>query len=170
MVSKRSAPPASRRTPMAPDAMLQLDNQLCFALYSSSLTMTKLYKPVLDRLGLTYPQYLVMLVLWERDGLTVSELGERLYLDSGTLTPLLKRMESAGLVQRERAREDERRVIVSLTPTGKRLKSTAQVVPTEVVCATQCSLDEVIELTQRLRRLRGSLAAHLDLTLATKAA
>jgi hypothetical protein len=80
------------------DAMLQLDNQLCFALYSTSLAMTKLYKPLLEELGLTYPQYLAMLVLWEQDGLTVSELGERLYLDSGTLTPLLKRMETAGLV------------------------------------------------------------------------
>lgn len=151
---------------MSPDAMLQLDNQLCFALYSTSLTMTKLYKPVLDQLGLTYPQYLVMLVLWERDGLTVSELGERLFLDSGTLTPLLKRMESSGLLQRERAREDERRVIVTLTPEGKRLKSSAHVAPEEVMCAAQCSLEEVIALTQRLRKLRSSLAAHLDPKLA----
>lgn len=145
--------------------MLQLDNQLCFALYSSSLTMTKLYKPVLDKLSLTYPQYLVMLVLWEHDGLTVSELGERLFLDSGTLTPLLKRMESAGLLLRERAREDERRVIVSLTPAGRQLKAAARGVPEEVVCATQCSIDELVELTQRLHRLRSNLAAHLDPTL-----
>ena len=84
-------------------AMLLLDNQLCFALYSTSLAMTKLYKPLLEALGLTYPQYLVLLVLWEQDGLTVSELGERLFLDSGTLTPLLKRLESSGLVSRQRA-------------------------------------------------------------------
>ncbi|MDP3605360.1 MAG: MarR family transcriptional regulator, partial [Polaromonas sp.] len=83
--------------PTNTDAMLKLDNQLCFALYSTSLAMTKLYKPLLDELGLTYPQYLAMLVLWEQDGLMVSEIGERLYLDSGTLTPLLKRMEAAGL-------------------------------------------------------------------------
>ena len=150
--------------------MLQLDNQLCFALYSSSLTMTKLYKPVLEKLGLTYPQYLVMLVLWESDGLTVSELGERLFLDSGTLTPLLKRMEASGLLQRERAREDERRVIVSLTPAGRRMRAGAHVVPEEILCATQCSLDEVVELTQRLQHLRSSLAQHLEPKLAAKSA
>src|SRR5215207_10693392 len=89
------------------DQALRLDNQLCFALYSTSLAMTKLYKPLLDELGLTYPQYLAMLVLWERDGLMVSELGERLSLDSGTLTPLLKRLEGSGLVARIRNVEDE---------------------------------------------------------------
>src|SRR5437763_17166451 len=94
------------------DPMLLLDNRLCFALYSASLAMTKLYKPLLEELGLTYPQYLAMLVLWERDGLTVSELGERLSLDSGTLTPLLKRLEAAGLVSRVRDTRDERRVHV----------------------------------------------------------
>jgi DNA-binding MarR family transcriptional regulator len=104
------------------DAMLQLDNQLCFALYSTSLAMTKLYKPMLEEMGLTYPQYLAMLVLWEQDGLTVSELGERLYLDSGTLTPLLKRMETAGLVSRLRAVQDERRVHITLTAEGRKLK------------------------------------------------
>src|SRR5688572_14095542 len=92
------------------DQALLLDNQLCFALYSTSLAMTKLYKPLLEELGLTYPQYLAMLVLWERDGLMVSELGERLYLDSGTLTPLLKRLEAAGYIARLRDVEDERRV------------------------------------------------------------
>ena len=95
-----------------PDQALLLDNQLCFALYSTSLAMTKVYKPLLDELGLTYPQYLAMLVLWERDGLMVSELGERLFLDSGTLTPLLKRLEGAGLVARIRDVADERRVHV----------------------------------------------------------
>jgi DNA-binding transcriptional ArsR family regulator len=101
-----------------PDQALLLDNQLCFALYSASLAMTKLYKPLLDELGLTYPQYLAMLVLWERDGLMVSELGERLSLDSGTLTPLLKRLEAAGLVARIRDVQDERRVHITLTPAG----------------------------------------------------
>src|SRR5207237_2250998 len=91
--------------------MLRLDHQLCFALYSASLAMTKLYKPLLDPLGLTYPQYLAMLVLWEGDGITVSELGQRLPPDSGTLTPLLKRLESQGLLARERDRADERRVL-----------------------------------------------------------
>src|SRR5438132_4782254 len=97
------------------DEALQLDNQLCFALYSASLAMTKLYKPLLDELGLTYPQYLVMLALWEQDGLAVSGLGERLSLDSGTLTPLLKRLEAAGFISRVRDVEDERRVRVTLT-------------------------------------------------------
>ncbi|MGB6101852.1 MAG: MarR family transcriptional regulator, partial [Comamonas sp.] len=105
-------------TDPSPEA-LRLDRQLCFALYSASLAMTRLYKPLLDAIGLTYPQYLAMLVLWERDGLTVSELGERLSLDSGTLTPLLKRMEVAGLLQRERDAQDERCVRVVLTRTGR---------------------------------------------------
>ena len=106
----------------APASWLALDAQLCFALYSASLAMTKLYKPLLDRLGLTYPQYLVMLVLWEEDAMSVKEIGERLFLDSGTLTPLLKRLEAAGLVKRTRSTEDERQVIVALTPQGEGLK------------------------------------------------
>src|SRR5947208_16623306 len=96
------------------DPMLLLDNQLCFALYSASLAMTKFYKPLLDPLGLTYPQYLVMLVLWEGDGVTVSQLGERLSLDSGTLTPLLKRLQAQRLLQRLRDAADERRVLLQL--------------------------------------------------------
>ena len=100
--------------------MLQLDNQLCFALYSTSLAMTKLYKPLLAELGLTYPQYLAMLVLWESDGLMVSELGDRLYLDSGTLTPLLKRLEASGYISRLRDVNDERRVHITLTSTGRK--------------------------------------------------
>jgi DNA-binding MarR family transcriptional regulator len=140
--------------------MLRLDNQLCFALYSTSLAMTKLYKPLLDRLGLTYPQYLVMLVLWEQDAVTVSHLGDRLFLDSGTLTPLLKRMEAAGWLTRERAREDERRVIVSLTSQGRKLRGEAVTVPQEVSCATQCTLEEVNELRQRLHDLRKRLTLH----------
>ena len=95
-----------------PNEALLLDNQLCFALYSASLAMTRLYKPLLDELGLTYPQYLAMLVLWEQDGVMVSELGDRLSLDSGTLTPLLKRLEAGGLVSRIRDVQDERRVHV----------------------------------------------------------
>ena len=137
---------------------LQLDHQLCFALYSSSLAMTKLYKPLLEPLGLTYPQYLVMLVLWERDDLMVSELGERLSLDSGTLTPLLKRLETAGLLARTRATEDERRVHVSLTTAGRRLKARAQKIPGCILAASQCSLDDITTLTQQVRALRDRLA------------
>jgi DNA-binding MarR family transcriptional regulator len=136
-----------------------LDNQLCFALYSTSLAMTKLYKPLLDELGLTYPQYLAMLVLWERDGLMVSELGQRLYLDSGTLTPLLKRLESAGLVSRLRDVDDERRVHIHLTAAGRRLKTRAAKVPACVLAASQCSLPELKQLTDQVRLLRERLAA-----------
>jgi MarR family transcriptional regulator, organic hydroperoxide resistance regulator len=141
------------------DPALLLDNQLCFALYSTSLAMTKLYKPLLDELGLTYPQYLVMLVLWEQDGPMVSELGERLYLDSGTLTPLLKRLETAGLIARVRDTQDERRVHITLTPAGRKLKSKAQKVPGCVRTASQCSLGELMQLKQQLRGLRDRLAA-----------
>lgn len=140
-----------------PTDWLQLDNQVCFALYSASLAMTRLYKPLLEPLGLTYPQYLVLLVLWERDGLAVNELGERLFLDSGTLTPLLKRMETAGWLQRQRASDDERRVIVSLTAEGKALKRRAQSVPRALAAATGCSADELVALTQRLQQLRTQL-------------
>src|SRR6266487_788832 len=104
------------------DQPLLLGNQLCFAVYSTAHAFNRFYKPLLDRLGLTYPQYLVMLVLWEQDGVAVKEIGERLYLDSGTLTPLLKRMEAAGLVKRTRSTEDERQVLVALTPQGQALK------------------------------------------------
>ena len=141
------------------DQALLLDNQLCFALYSASLAMTKLYKPLLDELGLTYPQYLVMLVLWEGDGLMVSELGQRLSLDSGTLTPLLKRLESAGLVSRMRAVEDERRVHIHLTAAGRKLKARAARVPGCVLAASQCSVPEVLKLVGELRTLRERLAA-----------
>ena len=141
------------------DEMLHLDNQLCFALYSASLAMTKLYKPLLDELGLTYPQYLAMLALWERDGQMVSELGERLSLDSGTLTPLLKRLEAAGLVSRVRDVQDERRVHITLTAAGRRLRQRAQDIPACIVAATECSLADVIRLTRELRELRQRLAA-----------
>jgi MarR family transcriptional regulator, organic hydroperoxide resistance regulator len=139
--------------------MLKLDHQLCFALYSASLAMTKLYKPLLDPLGITYPQYLVMLVLWEGDKLTVSAIGERLNLDSGTLTPLLKRLEAAGLVQRERSAEDERRVHVQLTAPGRKLRERAGAIPPQVLAASGCSLGELRDLTQQLQSLRNTLQA-----------
>lgn len=142
----------------SPDQALLLDNQLCFALYSASLAMTKLYKPLLDELGLTYPQYLAMLVLWERDGLMVSELGERLYLDSGTLTPLLKRLEGAGLIARIRDTADERRVHITLTAQGRKLKARARKIPGCVFSAAQCPLPELIALTAQVRQLRERLA------------
>jgi MarR family transcriptional regulator, organic hydroperoxide resistance regulator len=142
-----------------PEAMLLLDNQLCFALYSTSLAMTRVYKPLLDEIGLTYPQYLAMLVLWEKDGLMVSELGERLYLDSGTLTPLLKRLETSGLIARIRAVEDERRVHITLTGTGRKLKAKAATIPGCILSATQCSIPELMTLTQQVQALREQLNA-----------
>jgi DNA-binding MarR family transcriptional regulator len=144
---------------LPPDEMLKLDHQLCFALYSSSLAMTKLYKPLLEPLNLTYPQYLAMLVLWEGDGISVSDLGQRLLLDSGTLTPLLKRLEASGWVQRERDSADERRVLLHLTPAGKALKIRAAKVPPQVACATSCSLEELSSLTARLKALRNEIQA-----------
>jgi len=145
--------------PTKTDAMLQLDNQLCFALYSASLAMTKLYKPLLEELGLTYPQYLAMLVLWEQDGLMVSEIGERLSLDSGTLTPLLKRLESAGLISRIRAVEDERRVHITLTAAGRKLKARAAKIPDCILTAAQCPVPELMSLTRQVQALRQRLVA-----------
>jgi DNA-binding MarR family transcriptional regulator len=147
-------------TPNTPtDDLLKLDHQLCFALYSASLAMTKLYKPLLEELGLTYPQYLVMLVLWEQDGLMVSELGERLYLDSGTLTPLLKRLATAGLVLRNRAVQDERRVHVTLTPAGRQLKARAAKIPGCIISAAQCALPDLMALTGQGPALRQRLVS-----------
>ena len=150
--------PALKPAP-ANDPALMLDNQLCFALYSASLAMTKLYKPLLAALGLTYPQYLVMLVLWEHGAVTVSELGARLCLDSGTLTPLLKRMESAQLLQRARSTEDERRVQITLSAAGRKLKARAARVPGCVVRASGCPVPELVSLTRQVRALRDQLAA-----------
>ncbi len=140
---------------------LLLDHQLCFALYAASLAMTKLYKPLLEPLGLTYPQYLVMLVLWQADGITVSQLGERLALDSGTLTPLLKRLESSGLLQRLRDATDERRVLLQLTASGRALKTRALGVPRTMAATTGCELGELAALTARLQALRSRLSAPL---------
>ena len=147
-------------TPLPASEMLQLDNQLCFALYSTSLAMTKLYKPLLDKLELTYPQYLVMLVLWQNDGLMVSALGERLFLDSGTLTPLLKRMETAGWLTRQRDVQDERRVTIRLTSAGRSLQAQAEKIPGCILDASQCALPELISLTQQVQALRERLTSY----------
>ena len=159
---------ATRFSPAQPGAndsrtFQRLDQQLCFALYSSSLLMTKLYKPLLAPLGLTYPQYLVLLVLWETDRIAVGELGTRLYLDSGTLTPLLKRMQASGLLTRTRAEDDERRVIVALSATGRALRRKAGHVPNHLACAIGCELDEIATLTARLQTLRANVAERVAL-------
>ncbi|KTT25737.1 MarR family transcriptional regulator [Pseudacidovorax intermedius] len=139
--------------------LLSLDNQLCFALYSASLSMTRLYKPLLDELALTYPQYLVMLALWEADGVTVSDLGTRLSLDSGTLTPLLKRLETTGYLSRMRDVADERRVLIRLTAEGRALRARAVQVPQCLLAASQCSLEELSQLTRQLQALRDRVSA-----------
>lgn len=146
----------SNPAPLTPQVP-RLDGQLCFALYSTSLAMGKLYRKLLRKLGLTYSQYLVMMVLWEQDSLSVSEVGERLFLDSATLTPLLKRMEQAGLLSRQRAASDERQVIVSLTPEGRALRLQAAELPAAILDATGCQLDQVVSVREQLNALRNSL-------------
>lgn len=113
--------------------LLKLDNQLCFSIYAASRAITRVYRPILEPYGLTYPQYLVLLILWERDGPSVNEIGRRLYLDSGTLTPLLKRMEQAGFLQRRRAVSDERKVEVWLGDRGRELQQVALRIPETLI-------------------------------------
>ncbi|WP_144112827.1 MarR family winged helix-turn-helix transcriptional regulator [Paraburkholderia sp. BCC1886] len=136
---------------------LTLDEQLCFALYSTSLAMTKAYKPLLDKLGLTYPQYLAMLVLWEADDVTVKDMAARLNLDSATVTPLLKRLEMQGLLERVRGTEDERLVFIRLTQAGSALKRQARELPGEILCATQQTPEFLVRLRNDLTRLRTTL-------------
>jgi DNA-binding MarR family transcriptional regulator len=143
----------------AADPSLQLGNQLCFAIYSTAHAFNRVYKPLLDRLGLTYPQYLVMLALWERDGVPVKDLGERLFLDSGTLTPLLKRLEAVHLLKRTRSAEDERQVLISLTSQGQALRERARAVPQAILAATACSLGELLTMKNDLVTLRDRLNA-----------
>ena len=139
------------------DDSLLLDNQLCFSLYSTSLLMTKVYKPLLQTLGLTYPQYLTMMVLWERDGMTVGEISTRLLTDPGSLTPLLKRLEAEGLLSRTRSKDDERVVIVELTPQGRALRDQAESVPLNIVKASCHSSAELRALQASLLSLRKNL-------------
>jgi len=142
---------------MAKTPLLSLSNQMCFAVYSTAHALNRVYKPLLEPLGLTYPQYLVMLVLWETDGLTVKEIGQRLRLDSGTLTPLLKRLQTAGLVRRERDTSDERQVRIGLTVKGEALRDKAEAVPQGLLGATGCTVEEVQSLKAELTRLRDQL-------------
>jgi DNA-binding MarR family transcriptional regulator len=145
----------------AADFALRLDNQICFAIYSTAHAFNRVYKPLLDRLGLTYPQYLVMLVLWERDDVPVKDIGERLFLDSGTLTPLLKRLETAGLIKRTRSSEDERQVLIALTPQGEALRDKAKAVPQSILAATACSIGELSAMKNEIVALRDRLNAVL---------
>jgi DNA-binding MarR family transcriptional regulator len=138
---------------------LRLDNQLCFALYAASGLVTRAYRPLLEPLGLTYPQYLAMLVLWERSPRTVSELGEALSLDSGTLTPLLKRLEAAGFVTRTRDPADERRVQIGLTDKGADLRARAAAIPATLACALPLAPTELVELRATLQDFARKMRA-----------
>lgn len=153
--------PAVKNTSKPDDDSLRLDNQLCFALYSASLAMNRVYRGLLKDLGLTYPQYLVMLVLWEQDGQTVSSIGQRLYLDSATLTPLLKRLEALQLVSRQRDPSDERQVIISLTGQGNALRERARHIPQAAICATQRPTGKLAGLSRQLKKLREGLLGNI---------
>lgn len=135
------------------DQMLKLDNQLCFALYVCSKEIIRKYKPILDPLGITYTGYITMLALWEKDDITVKELGKKLYLDSGTLTPLLKKLESSGFIERSRSQSDERNVFIKLTEEGRNLKSKAEHVPQDLICSTDLNMDNAAKLLSRLHIL-----------------
>lgn len=138
---------------------LLLDNQLCYALYAAAHRMTKSYRPMLEQMGLTYPQYLVLLVLWESDGITVSEIGRRLRLDSGTLTPVLKRLETSGLLNRSRRQSDEREVEISLTDQGRALRAQAVAVRQSVMCQLNMSEPEIQAMRADLNALIENLCA-----------
>jgi len=158
-MTKKTTP--SPTTPAAPAAgdLLRLDNQLCFALYAASGLVTRAYRPLLEPLGLTYPQYLVMLTLWEDAPRTVKALGQALNLDSGTLTPLLKRLETAGFVTRRRDAEDERKVQVDLTAAGQALREKAADVPAALACQLHLPLDEIVGLRATLQDLAKRMRA-----------
>lgn len=139
-----------------------LSDQVCFALYAASRALTSLYRPVLDELGLTYPQYLVLLVLWERGSVPVRELGAALHLDYGTLTPLLKRLEAHGIVRRERSASDERSVLITLTEQGTALQDSARSVPALAGNATAMERAELDQLLALLRKLTANVTAAAD--------
>lgn len=142
---------------LTPEEMLLLDNQLCFALYAASKAMTQAYRPFLTKLGITYPQYLAFLVLWQEDGISLKSLGKRLYLDSGTLTPLLKRLEKQGFVERRRFQQDEREIRIFLTEKGRQLKEEAKEIPENMLCKVSMDTDEVIAIRDQVKRLLVSL-------------
>lgn len=139
------------------EGLLRLDMQICFALYGASHAFNRAYKPLLEPLGLTYPQYLVLMALWEKETATVKVLGEMLGLDSGTLSPLLKRLEQAGLITRKRGTVDERQVMIALTPDGAEMKTKAAEVMRAIGEATGCSLDELGKLRDQLNVLKENL-------------
>ncbi|ERI12099.1 MarR family transcriptional regulator [Brucella intermedia] len=144
------------------DSNLDLSNMVCFAIYSTANALTRAYQPILNKLDLTYSQFLVMIVLWEQDDRTVSEIGAQLNLDSGTLTPLLKRLEAAGRIARRRDARDERQVRITLTDEGRELRKQAENIPEQVFCALGQPVDELQDLRARLLGIRGNLANSLN--------
>jgi len=163
MVSKQSTSPKTPDAPAADGSVcapLDIDQQLCFAVYSTMLGFNKVYRDLLKALGITYPQYLVLLVLWEKDGLTVSEISERVFLDSPTVTPLLKRLEAAGLLTRTRSAQDERQVLITLTDEGRAMQQRAAHLPQCMAQAVDTDVAEIIDLRDRLLALRGRMARH----------
>ncbi len=144
---------------MRDEEILPIGKQLCFAVYSASHAFTRAYRKLLEPLGLTYPQYLAMLVLWERDDRRVKEIGAELYLDSGTLTPLLKRLENLGLVRRVRDARDERQVSILLTETGRALEAKAVTIPAELICMTRLDAPAAAGLMRQLGTVRDELQA-----------
>lgn len=153
MPKARSRPPLETVN----DADLFLGNQLCFAVYAAALAMNKTYRPLLAPLGLTFPQYVVMMALWQHDRLTAGALAEAVSLDAGTLVPLVRKLVTQGYLLRERSPEDERSVIISLTSAGRALQKKAHAVHAQVACATQCSPPERRALTLQLQALRLAL-------------
>lgn len=145
-----------------PDDALRLDHQICFPLYAASNLMTRLYRPLLAELGLTYPQYLVMLVLWETSPIQMGDLCQRLYLDSGTLTPLLKRLATAGFITRDRDPQDERRLIVSLTPAGQALKIEARKVPMALASQFDGDPQDLESVRDAIREMTQKLSARIE--------
>ena len=140
------------------DELLKLDNQLCFPLYACAKEIVRRYRPILDELGLTYTQYITMMVLWEHKSLSVSELGQRLFLDSGTLTPLLKKMERKGLVSRTRSTVDERMVLVEITEEGERLKEQAREVPLRIASCVNLDAEDAVKLKELLGKALDAMA------------
>ncbi|EMI5378670.1 MarR family transcriptional regulator [Acinetobacter baumannii] len=137
---------------------LKLENQLCFLIYSTNLALNQLYRKLLTPLGITYPQYLVMLVLWEKDEITVSEMGSKLFLESSTLTPILKKLEALQLLNRTRSKEDERQVIITLSEKGKKLKEQAVNIPKHILEASSCDTATLLGLKDQLTQLRTNIA------------
>ncbi|HFF5632529.1 TPA: MarR family winged helix-turn-helix transcriptional regulator, partial [Acinetobacter baumannii] len=136
----------------------KLENQLCFLIYSTNLALNQLYRKLLTPLGITYPQYLVMLVLWEKDEITVSEIGSKLFLESSTLTPILKKLEALQLLNRTRSKEDERQVIITLSEKGKKLKEQAVNIPKHILEASSCDTATLLGLKDQLTQLRTNIA------------